>query len=233
MTTSIWVIWLLARTWFQSTLNSGFHRIYVYAFISHDAIFILTIVIAEDGDSSEKPAHASWKEFVRYLLDDKRKIYIDAHWQLFSKMCYPCDVTYHYIAKLETIYHDAQYISSLLNYDITPFFPSEWSLVRVYYWYGALRSVRFILPRDLSNPYYLHTQLHNLLSHGSIRDCAIDARGVRRTCAALCNVQCTFVSVYSVIRPATLKCFDKKPYALFVQRWPTLPHLMVGKLPVF
>lgn len=76
-----------------------------------------------DEDRSGKPVHASWKEFVRYLLDDKRRIYIDAHWQLFSKMCYPCDVAYHYIAKLETIYHDAQYISTLLKYDMTPFFP--------------------------------------------------------------------------------------------------------------
>ncbi|XP_039273197.2 carbohydrate sulfotransferase 11-like [Styela clava] len=76
------------------------------------------------SEESDELQHASWPEFVRYLLDSNKKIGMDSHWEMFSKMCNPCALSFDYIVKLETISDDVAHLSKKFGFDFTPFFPA-------------------------------------------------------------------------------------------------------------
>ena len=52
----------------------------------------------------------TFKEFVNYLIDDKKSIQMDKHWELFHRICFPCHIEYDYIGHLERIDEDSQFI---------------------------------------------------------------------------------------------------------------------------
>ncbi|XP_061453631.1 carbohydrate sulfotransferase 9 isoform X2 [Rhineura floridana] len=56
-----------------------------------------------------------FKEFIQYLLDSRRPIGMDTHWEQISKLCYPCAINYDYIGKFETLEEDANYFLRLIG----------------------------------------------------------------------------------------------------------------------
>ncbi|XP_076332220.1 carbohydrate sulfotransferase 11-like isoform X2 [Tachypleus tridentatus] len=58
---------------------------------------------------SNRDAHPTFEEFVRYLLDTPVYKY-DNHWVPYTKRCEPCLVHYDFIGKLETAEQDFHYV---------------------------------------------------------------------------------------------------------------------------
>ena len=59
---------------------------------------------------------ASFEEFLRYLVD-KNPVSTprNEHWENFWSLCYPCDINYDYILKLDTIEKDSDYLFEQLG----------------------------------------------------------------------------------------------------------------------
>ncbi|XP_077970714.1 carbohydrate sulfotransferase 11-like isoform X1 [Styela clava] len=55
-----------------------------------------------------KPGRASFEEFVDSILSNPKQL--DIHWRLYKDICDPCHIQYDYIAKLETIALDSEYL---------------------------------------------------------------------------------------------------------------------------
>ncbi|KAM9223140.1 carbohydrate sulfotransferase 9 [Leptosomus discolor] len=56
-----------------------------------------------------------FKEFIQYLLDSRRPVGMDIHWEQVSKLCYPCLINYDFIGKFETLEEDANYFLRLVG----------------------------------------------------------------------------------------------------------------------
>nr|XP_048303957.1 carbohydrate sulfotransferase 9 [Myodes glareolus] len=56
-----------------------------------------------------------FKEFVYYLLDARRPVGMDIHWEKVSKLCYPCLINYDFVGKFETLEEDANYFLQLIG----------------------------------------------------------------------------------------------------------------------
>ena len=52
----------------------------------------------------------TFEEFVRYLIDPKRKIDLNEHWAPTHSLCHPCLVNYNFVGKLTDMERDSQYI---------------------------------------------------------------------------------------------------------------------------
>ena len=57
----------------------------------------------------------TFKEFVLYLTDSKRRVPLNEHWEKFYELCHPCLVNYDFIGKLPSIDEDSKYILSRIN----------------------------------------------------------------------------------------------------------------------
>lgn len=55
-------------------------------------------------------AEVKFEEFIRYLIDTKRRIQMNEHWEKIAELCYPCQISYDFIGKLESFSKDARYI---------------------------------------------------------------------------------------------------------------------------
>uniref|UniRef100_A0A8D0H2D7 Carbohydrate sulfotransferase n=1 Tax=Sphenodon punctatus TaxID=8508 RepID=A0A8D0H2D7_SPHPU len=66
----------------------------------------------------------TFKEFIQYLLDSKRPVGMDIHWEQISKLCYPCFINYDFIGKFETLEEDANYFLQLIGAPAELKFPS-------------------------------------------------------------------------------------------------------------
>ena len=61
---------------------------------------------------------ASFSEFLRHLIDKNPvSVQRNEHWENFWSLCYPCDIDYDYILKLDTIEEDSDYLFNRLNID--------------------------------------------------------------------------------------------------------------------
>ncbi|XP_077970721.1 carbohydrate sulfotransferase 11-like isoform X4 [Styela clava] len=60
-----------------------------------------------------QPGRASFEEFVDSILSNPKQV--DAHWRSYSDICDPCHIQYDYIAKLETIALDSEYLGKKLG----------------------------------------------------------------------------------------------------------------------
>ncbi|XP_071951227.1 carbohydrate sulfotransferase 11-like [Antedon mediterranea] len=58
-----------------------------------------------------------WPEFVAYLTDPEQRLAFENHWQDMKSICSPCKINYDYIAKLETIKDDSEFI--LRNFNVS------------------------------------------------------------------------------------------------------------------
>ncbi|XP_067834006.1 carbohydrate sulfotransferase 9-like [Heptranchias perlo] len=66
----------------------------------------------------------TFKEFVHYLLDPRKPVGMDIHWEQISKLCSPCLINYDYIGKFESLEKDANYLLKLIGAPAQLQFPS-------------------------------------------------------------------------------------------------------------
>lgn len=52
-------------------------------------------------------AGVTFREFVQYLLDVRRPVGMDIHWEPVSQLCHPCRLRYNFIGKFESLQEDA------------------------------------------------------------------------------------------------------------------------------
>uniref|UniRef100_UPI0037E896BB carbohydrate sulfotransferase 8-like n=1 Tax=Semicossyphus pulcher TaxID=241346 RepID=UPI0037E896BB len=52
-------------------------------------------------------AGVTFREFVQYLLDVRRPVGMDIHWERVSQLCHPCLLRYHFIGKFESLESEA------------------------------------------------------------------------------------------------------------------------------
>ncbi|KAJ6662129.1 hypothetical protein lerEdw1_012594, partial [Lerista edwardsae] len=88
--------------------NSYYHPVFGKAIIKkyrHDA----------DKESLTTGSGVKFEEFIQYLLDSRRPIGMDIHWEQINKLCYPCIINYNFIGKFETLEEDANYLLRLIG----------------------------------------------------------------------------------------------------------------------
>ncbi|KAI8771907.1 carbohydrate sulfotransferase 11 [Biomphalaria glabrata] len=69
-----------------------------------------------------------FSEFVDYLLDKKRKIAMNEHWETFYKMCAPCKIKYDFVGKMESMLSDTDFVLSQISPEIKFHLPSRTEL---------------------------------------------------------------------------------------------------------
>lgn len=52
----------------------------------------------------------TFREFVRYLLDVRRPVGLDIHWEPVTQLCSPCRLRYDFIGKFESLKEDASFL---------------------------------------------------------------------------------------------------------------------------
>lgn len=52
----------------------------------------------------------TFREFVQYLLDVRRPVGMDIHWEPVSQLCNPCLLQYNFIGKFESLEEDANFL---------------------------------------------------------------------------------------------------------------------------
>ncbi|TMS01087.1 Carbohydrate sulfotransferase 8 [Larimichthys crocea] len=55
-------------------------------------------------------AGVTFREFVQYLLDVRRPVGMDIHWEPVSQLCNPCLLWYNFIGKFESLQEDANFL---------------------------------------------------------------------------------------------------------------------------
>lgn len=55
-------------------------------------------------------AGVTFREFVQYLLDVRRPVGMDIHWEPVSQLCSPCILRYNFIGKFESLEEDANFL---------------------------------------------------------------------------------------------------------------------------
>jgi len=99
---------------------------------------------------------ATFGEFLNHLVDhNANTIPKNEHWETYWSLCYPCDIDYDYILKLDTIEEDSEWLLDHFNIDRVKYprgtgSPSNSSLLL-----ERLKSV----PGALPNAVYKHLQL--------------------------------------------------------------------------
>ncbi|XP_013882237.1 carbohydrate sulfotransferase 8 [Austrofundulus limnaeus] len=68
-------------------------------------------------------AGVTFREFVRYLLDVRRPVGLDIHWEPVSRLCSPCLLRYHFIGKFESLEEDANLLLSAIRAPANLTFP--------------------------------------------------------------------------------------------------------------
>lgn len=89
-------------------------------------------------DNMTQVEHTSFEEFIRYLSESKSNAQIDPHWNFFQRLCSPCLINYDFIAHMETINEDMEYITESLGIEGITFPPgynsaTDWDKVVKYY----------------------------------------------------------------------------------------------------
>lgn len=62
------------------------------------------------GAALRTGAGVTFREFVQYLLDLRRPVGMDIHWEPVSQLCSPCLLRYHFIGKFESLQEDADHL---------------------------------------------------------------------------------------------------------------------------
>ncbi|XP_054476514.1 carbohydrate sulfotransferase 8-like [Anoplopoma fimbria] len=55
-------------------------------------------------------AGVTFREFVQYLLDVRRPVGMDIHWEPVSQLCHPCLLRYNFIGKFESLEEEANFL---------------------------------------------------------------------------------------------------------------------------
>ena len=73
------------------------------------------------GKEELETGFARFNEFLQFIADEGRIRKVNVHWRNIHDLCHPCFVKYDYIAKLETIEQDFQFIGKRINKKATNF----------------------------------------------------------------------------------------------------------------
>uniref|UniRef100_A0A3B4B9F0 Carbohydrate sulfotransferase n=1 Tax=Periophthalmus magnuspinnatus TaxID=409849 RepID=A0A3B4B9F0_9GOBI len=68
-------------------------------------------------------AGVTFREFVRYLLDIKRPVGMDIHWEPVTQLCSPCLMRYNFIGKFENLEKEANFLLRNINAPTNLTFP--------------------------------------------------------------------------------------------------------------
>lgn len=66
----------------------------------------------------------TFKEFIQYLLDVRRPVGMDIHWERVVQLCSPCFIDYDFIGKFETIEEEANFLLRKIGAPANLTFPS-------------------------------------------------------------------------------------------------------------
>ncbi|XP_053487156.1 carbohydrate sulfotransferase 8 [Ictalurus furcatus] len=66
----------------------------------------------------------TFKEFIQYLLDVRRPVGMDIHWERVVQLCSPCLINYDFIGKFETIEEEANFLLRHIGAPANLTFPS-------------------------------------------------------------------------------------------------------------
>ncbi|XP_058253237.1 carbohydrate sulfotransferase 8 [Hemibagrus wyckioides] len=66
----------------------------------------------------------TFKEFIQYLLDVRRPVGMDIHWERVVQLCSPCLINYDFIGKFETIEEEANFLLRGIGAPANLTFPS-------------------------------------------------------------------------------------------------------------
>ncbi|GAA6101313.1 carbohydrate sulfotransferase 8 isoform X1 [Tachysurus ichikawai] len=66
----------------------------------------------------------TFKEFIQYLLDVRRPVGMDIHWERVVQLCSPCLIDYNFIGKFETIEEEANFLLRQIGAPANLTFPS-------------------------------------------------------------------------------------------------------------
>lgn len=69
-------------------------------------------------------AGVTFREFVQYLLDVRRPVGLDIHWEPVSQLCHPCLLSYSFIGKFERLEEEANFLLRSLGAPTNLTFPS-------------------------------------------------------------------------------------------------------------
>ncbi len=91
------------KNWRSSFRQTGMHIINEYRYNSRENL-------AEPSD------FVQFDEFIRFLADkEKRGSALNKHWKPYEYLCYPCEIKYDFIGKLETMSEDAKVVLDKMN----------------------------------------------------------------------------------------------------------------------
>lgn len=65
----------------------------------------------------------TFREFVQYLLDVRRPVGMDIHWEPVSQLCSPCALRYNFIGKFESLEEDANFVLQSVGAPLNLTFP--------------------------------------------------------------------------------------------------------------
>uniref|UniRef100_A0A3Q1FVN3 Carbohydrate sulfotransferase n=1 Tax=Acanthochromis polyacanthus TaxID=80966 RepID=A0A3Q1FVN3_9TELE len=73
-----------------------------------------TLTALRSGDN------VTFIEFIQYLLDDRRPVGMDIHWQPVSQLCNPCLLSYDFIGRFEVMVEEANFLLRSVGGYVTP-----------------------------------------------------------------------------------------------------------------
>ncbi|XP_050709661.1 carbohydrate sulfotransferase 11-like [Eriocheir sinensis] len=83
--------------------------------------------------SSHTPKNVTFPEFVDFVTGLSDTSYFDEHWRPYHKLCFPCAIRYHVIAKYETLTEDSERFLRLIgapdNLHFPPYVPGNTSCI--------------------------------------------------------------------------------------------------------
>ncbi|XP_032816593.2 carbohydrate sulfotransferase 8-like isoform X1 [Petromyzon marinus] len=67
----------------------------------------------------------TFREFLRYLLDPRRPLGMDIHWEAATRLCHPCAISYDFVGKFEELEGDANNLLRAVGVPDAVTFPGE------------------------------------------------------------------------------------------------------------
>lgn len=121
---------MVTRDPFERLLSAFRNKIQTYR--EHDTFGDISnkihrVYSRQEREKRSSTSPASFGEFLRHVVDKNPTSPIipkNEHWENYWSLCYPCDIDYDYILKLETIEEDSSWLFKKLGFDNKLVYPS-------------------------------------------------------------------------------------------------------------
>lgn len=94
----------------------------------YHSVFGRPIISRYRPNASPRALHSgagvTFREFVQYLLDARRPVGMDIHWEPVSQLCHPCLLGYDFIGRFERLQEEADFLLRSVGAPSTLGFPS-------------------------------------------------------------------------------------------------------------